>query len=176
MQLLGIFFDQLHSFSPLGSNQQCCYDIVADKQELLNVSLSLLIFTAGDTEVSLLYTELMVAVCCYCYRLFTCCHALACDQEVISLAANLLSCDHSGDDVIISFISLCLNHSVQEVCQCILAEMKRKILPTNVISALKPTLLSIGVSLSDPELLSMVSFILKIEWTITISPALLLGV
>ena len=119
----------------------------------------LLITTTGDAKVSLLYTELMVAICCYCYRLFTCTHSLACDQEVISLAANLLSCGHTGDDVLTSFILLCLNHSVHEVCQCILVEMKRKKIPTNIVSALTPTLLTISVSLTNPELLSMVSFI-----------------
>ena len=163
LQILGIIFDQLYSFAPLGSSQQCCYDVVADKKELLNDSLRLLIITAGDAKVSFLYTELMVAACCYCYCLFTCFHPLACDQEVMSLAANLLGCDHTVDDVLTSFISLCLNHSVHEVCQCILAEMKRKILPTNIISVLTPTLLTIGVSSSNPELLSMVSFILNMN-------------
>ena len=159
MQILGLFFDHLCSFAPLENSWQCCYNVAADKRELLNDTMMLLITTAGVAKVSILYTELMVAACCYCYRLFTCNHPLACDQEVISLAANLLSCGHTGDDVLTSFISLCLNHSAHEVCQCILVEMKRKILPTNVISTLTPTLLTISYSLSNPELLSMVGFI-----------------
>jgi len=112
LQILGIFFDQLPSFAPIGTNQQCHSDNVKDKKELLSDAMRILTVTDSDTKTLLLYKELMVAACCYCYRMLTCFHALACDQEIILLAANLLSCDPSGDDVITSFISLCLYHSL----------------------------------------------------------------
>ena len=162
LQVLGIFFDQLHSFVPIGSNKRCHYDNVTDKKELLSDALRLLTVTDGDIKVSLFYRELMVAACCYCYRLLTCFHALACDQEVILLAANLLSCDPSCDDVITSFISLCLHHSVHEVSQCILYELKRKALSTSTILALSSTLSTMSTSVSNPELLSMVSCICQL--------------
>ena len=126
-----------------------------DKKEILSDSLKLL---ATDHSQSFLHTELMVSACCYCYRLLTCTHPVACDQEVIFLAANLLNCNHTGDDVVTSFISLCLHHSVHEVCECVLIEMKRKRLSVNIITPLKPILLAISISLSNSQLLTMVSW------------------
>ena len=125
---------------------------------MLSDSLRLLTST-GDSlhDITFLHTELLIAACCYCYRLLTCTCPFACDQDVISLAANLLNCDSINDTVVTCFISLCLHHSVHEVTQCILIEMKRKPLSTNTISILKPIFLSISASLSNPELLTMVS-------------------
>ena len=94
--------------APLEGNQQFHYNVMDKKSD----SLKLL---ATDHSQSFLHTELMVSTCCYCYRLLICTHPLACDQEVISLAANLFNCNHTGDDVVTSFISLCLHHSVHEV-------------------------------------------------------------
>ena len=142
---------------PIGDNQQFHHNIT-DITELLSDSLRLLISTNdAHHDVTFLHTELMTAACCYCYRLLTYTLPFACDQDVVPLAANLLSCDHTNDTVVTYFVSLCLHHSVHEVSQCILIEMKRKPLPTNIISTLKPTLLTVSVSIHNSELLTMVS-------------------
>ena len=152
-------FDQIYSLPPLGDNQQFHHNIV-DKYELLHDSLRLLtIGASSDSQYKMpfLYTDLIVATCCFCYRLLTCTHDLACDHKVISLTANMLSCPHTSDDVVNCFISLCLHHPVHEVSQCILIELKRKPLSTNTITALEPTFIRLSISLSNSELLTMVS-------------------
>jgi len=105
----------------------------------------------------------MVAACSFCYRLLTYTHGLACDHEVISLTANMLNCPHTGDHVVTCFVSLCLHHAIHEIKQCILIELKRKPLSIKIVTALKPTLLSMIISLSNSELLPMVSCILNVS-------------
>lgn len=157
MQILGIFFDHLSSLPPLGDNQKFNHN-VADITKLLSDSLGLLTSTSdAHHNVKFLHTELMIAACCYCYRLLTYTHPFACNQDVVSLAANLFSCDHTSDTVVTCFVSLCSHHSVHEVSQCILVEMKRKPLSTNIISTLKPTFLTVSVSMPNSELLTVVS-------------------
>jgi len=114
-----MIFDRVYSFAPLKDTQQFHHNVVA-KNELLHDSLRILTI-ASDSQynVQLLYTELMVAACSFCYCLLTCTHDLACDHEVISLTANMLSCLLTGDDVVTCFVSLCLHHVVHEIKQCI---------------------------------------------------------
>jgi len=88
---------------------------------------------------------------------------LACDHEVISLAANMLSCPHTGDDVVTCFVSLCPHHAVHETKRCILIELKRKPLSIKIVTTLKLTLLSVSICLSNSKLLTMVSCILNVS-------------
>jgi len=93
---------------------------VAAKNKLLHDSLRLLtIASDSQYKVQLLYTELMVAACSFCYHLLTCTHGLACDHEITSLAANMVSFPHTGDHVVTCFVSLCLYYAIHEIKQCI---------------------------------------------------------
>lgn len=162
LQILGIFFEHLHSFPPLGDNHQFYHDAAGTK-ELLSDSLRLLLTDNDDCHHKVLHTELMVAACYYCYHLLTSTHGrLLYDGEMICLAANLLGgCGDTYGDVVTCFISLCLQHKVHEVSHRVLIEMKRRPLPTNIITALGPTLISINISSSSAELLTVVSVIVS---------------
>jgi len=72
------------------------------------------------------------------------------------MAVGLLHCS-ATDSVPVQFVLMCLKHTVLEVSQCIVTELRKKPLATDLLPTLIPTILAMTTSVSDTELLLLVS-------------------
>jgi len=152
---MATIFDKISLFLPLNSDQQH-HNITVEIQELFSDAITTLSFQNYHQNKLFLNTDLMTASCSYCYHVLTCAHDCVCNEPVITIATNLLQCS-ATDHVSVQFVLMCLQHTLVEVSQCIVTVLRKKPLATGLIPTLAPSLLTMSVSITNGELLTLVS-------------------
>jgi len=156
LQIMATFFDKIDSFLPPNTELQH-HNITVEIQELFHDAITTLCTKGHPQDKLYLSTDLMTSSCCYCYHMLTCDHV--CDEAGMPMAANLLHCSAVADQVLVQFVLECLQHTLVEVSQCIVAVLRKKPLATDLLPTLVPSLLTMSVSVTNTELLTLVSCI-----------------
>jgi len=152
---MATFFDKISLFRPLNTDQQH-HNITVEIQELFSDAITTLSVQKYHQNKLFLNTDLVTASCSYCYHVLTCAHDCVCNQAMITIATNLLHCS-ATDHVSVQFVLMCLQHALIEVSQCIVTVLRKKPLATDLIPTLVLSLLSMSVSVTNGELLTLVS-------------------